>query len=384
MRRASGIHIAAFAAMATFTQIAHADNSVTLYGIIDTGIDFVNNSGGSHLWQMRDGTYAGIYGSRWGLKGNEDLGGGWATLFRIENGFSLENGQLRQGGLGFGRQAYVGLSNDRLGTVTFGRQYDSIVDYIAPTTLPGNLGGMFVHAGDIDNTSNSFRVNNSVKYASPNLGGFSFGGVYAFTNSNTADAATTGMWSAGANYSASGLTLAVGYLFARNPGQLFADGNFVPNTTGAAIGATGPFSYVGQPRNQQVIGAGATYVMGHVTVGADYTNVKFDDANGTTQSVRFDNYEVWGQYAITPAATVGGGYTFTDGKVNYNGATPKYHQIGLLLDYKLSKRTEAYLMGAFQRAAGSAIHAAILDGAIGDASSTNKQLATRIGLVHKF
>ncbi|BEH60664.1 hypothetical protein BpKM390_19090 [Burkholderia pseudomallei] len=48
--------------------IATAQSSVTLYGVIDEGIDYVNNSGGQHLWRMRDGTYDGMYGSRWGLK----------------------------------------------------------------------------------------------------------------------------------------------------------------------------------------------------------------------------------------------------------------------------------------------------------------------------
>nr|WP_278648273.1 porin [Burkholderia lata] len=373
-----------FVAAMAVAHAAHADGSVTLYGVIDTGIDFVSNSGGERLWQMRDGTYAGIYGSRWGLKGTEDIGGGWKTVFRLENGFSVENGQFRQGGREFGRQAYVGLSHDRFGTLTLGRQYDSIVDYVAPTTLPGSLGGLFVHAGDIDNTSNSFRASNAVKYASPNLGGLTFGGVYALTNTNAAGMGATGMWSAGASYNVSGFTVAAGYLFAKHPGALFSDGDFQPNTTGSAIGASGPFSYVGQPKNEQIVGVGATYVVGRATVGVDYTRARFADANGTTGSVRFDNYEIWGQYAITPAVSVGGGYTFTDGKASYNGLKPRYHQIGGLVDYKLSKRTEIYLMGSVQKAAGDARNADILDGAVGDASTSDRQLAVRVGMVHKF
>ncbi len=150
---------------------AHAQSSVTLYGVIDEGIDYVNNSGGHSLWRMRDGTYDGVYGSRWGLKGSEDLGGGLSAIFKLEAGFSTENGQSRQGGRLFGRQAYVGLSDTRFGTVTLGRQYDSVVDYLQPVTAPGQLAGPLVHAGDIDNTDNSFRVDNSVKYASPKKAG---------------------------------------------------------------------------------------------------------------------------------------------------------------------------------------------------------------------
>jgi predicted porin len=151
--------------------VANAQSAVTLYGALDEGIDYVNNSGGKSLVRMRDGTYDGMYGSRWGLKGEEDLGRGLKALFKLESGFSLENGQSRQGGLLFGRQAYVGLSDQKLGTVTLGRQYDSIVDYIQPVTAAGQFGGPFLHAGDIDNTDNSFRVDNAIKYTSPSFAG---------------------------------------------------------------------------------------------------------------------------------------------------------------------------------------------------------------------
>jgi predicted porin len=117
-----------------FATSAFAQNSVTLYGVIDEGIDFTNNVGGSHVYELTSG-YA--QGSRWGLKGSEDLGGGLKTIFQIESGFNVNTGKLAQGGLGFGRQAYVGLESEQYGTVTFGRQYDSVVDYLAQTTANG-------------------------------------------------------------------------------------------------------------------------------------------------------------------------------------------------------------------------------------------------------
>ncbi|WP_414693471.1 porin, partial [Paraburkholderia madseniana] len=84
---------------------AHAQSSsVTLYGVIDVGLDFTNNSGGKQLFKMQDGTYDGMYGSRWGLKGEEDLGGGLKAVFKLENGFNLNNGTLGQGGREFGRE----------------------------------------------------------------------------------------------------------------------------------------------------------------------------------------------------------------------------------------------------------------------------------------
>ena len=69
-----------------------------------------------------------IGGLRLGI-GKEDLGGGLKAIFVLENGFNVFNGTLGQGGDMFGRQAYVGLSTAQYGTVTLGRQYDSVVDF---------------------------------------------------------------------------------------------------------------------------------------------------------------------------------------------------------------------------------------------------------------
>jgi predicted porin len=367
-----------------FAANAHAQSSVTLYGVIDEGIDFNNNSGGHSQWAMRDGTYDGVFGSRWGLRGSEDLGGGLSAIFKLENGFSLENGQLRQGGRLFGRQAYVGLSHNSYGTLTFGRQYDSVVDFVQPVTAPGTFGGPIVHAGDIDNTDNSFRVDNSVKYASPIFRGFQFGGMYSFTNTNAPGRGTTGMWSVGATYSNSGLTVAGAYEYAKNPALLFTDGNFVPNTTAATIGATGPFSYVGNPSNEQIFAFGATYAIGKALIGLDYTNTKFDDANGTTSAVKFQNYEAFGQYNLTSSWSAGVSYTYTHGDVGYSQTVPVYHQLGLTTSYSLTKRTAIYAMGVYQRAAAGAPVADVFDGVTGNASTNNHQVVARIGMYHKF
>ena len=289
---------------AAATQPAHAQSSVTLYGVVDEGIDYVNNSGGHSLVRMRDGTWDGVFGSRFGLKGSEDLGGGLKAVFRLESGFDATNGESLQAGRLFGRSAYVGLSQDAYGTLTFGRQYDLVVDYLQPVTSNGQFTGPFVHAGDIDNTANSYRIDNAVKYASPTIGGFSVSGMYAFSGST--QVSTTAMWSVAASYHQGGLNAAAVYDRVNRPASFINDGNFIGNTTGAAIGASGAFSYVGDPRNQQIVGAGASYAMGKATAGFAFTDTRFDDANGTTASVRFDNYDVWLRYDITPATTVGG------------------------------------------------------------------------------
>ena len=106
-----------------FATAAHAQSSVTLYGLIDAGITYTNNQQGHSNWKATSGS---VNGSRWGLRGSEDLGGGLKAIFTLENGFSIMNGTNGQGGREFGRQAFVGLSSDQFGAVTLGRQYDSV------------------------------------------------------------------------------------------------------------------------------------------------------------------------------------------------------------------------------------------------------------------
>ena len=95
-----------------FAGAAHAQSSVTMYGIVDDGFNWTSNTGGHNLYNVSSGV---MQASRWGLRGKEDLGGGLAALFVLENGFDLNSGSLGQKnrgstqGLMFGRQAYVGL-----------------------------------------------------------------------------------------------------------------------------------------------------------------------------------------------------------------------------------------------------------------------------------
>ncbi|HDR9045307.1 TPA: porin [Burkholderia vietnamiensis] len=359
---------------------AFAQSSGTLYGIIDAGLTYVNNTGGHSVFETQSGV---AQGSRWGLRGAEDLGGGLKAIFTLENGFNTFNGGLGQGKRLFGRQAYVGLSSDQWGALTLGRQYDPVVDFVQPTTMNGSWGAYFSHAGDIDNTDNGFRVNNSVKYVSPSMAGLKFGALYAFGGA-AGNFRQNSTISAGASYSNGNLYLGAAYFYARNPATQFDDGNFVanPTTPGVPVNA-GAYGYVGNPYNMQVIGAGATYKIGAALLGVNYTNVKFDKALGTSQSAKFNNYELWGSYSLTPMLTVAIGDTYTRGNLGYSSDVPAYNQVNGVVDYALSKRTDVYLMAIYEKAFGGA-NAAIYNGFIGAPSSTPTQIATRIGIRHKF
>lgn len=99
----------------------HAQNNVSLYGILDTGIEYLNRVDGSGSMTRMPITTGGQTASRLGFRGSEDLGGGLKAIFVLESGLSVSNGGYMQSGRAFGRQAYVGLSGG-WGSLTFGRQ----------------------------------------------------------------------------------------------------------------------------------------------------------------------------------------------------------------------------------------------------------------------
>jgi predicted porin len=364
---------------------AYAQSSVTLYGVIDEGFDYTNNVGGNAAYQLESG-YA--QGTRFGFKGSEDLGGGLKAIFQLENGFNVNSGKLGQGGLLFGRQAFVGLSSDKAGSVTFGRQYDSIVDYLAPLTANGNWAGFaFSHPYDNDNTDNSFRINNSVKYTNATIGGLRFGGLYGF--SNTAGGfANDRTYSFGAQYSNGPITVAAAYMLIDNPGA----------TSGGSLTST-DVNFIAS--RQQVYGAGVNYSIGPATLGFVYTNTdltnpssteylgSIEPAAGSLSSLKFNNFEVNAKYQVTPAFFVGGEYVYTTAKFDATSGnlSPKYQTIGLMTDYFLSKRTDIYLQGVYEKAGGDKTGTALdLGSATGSTgpSSTNNQLLVRVALRHKF
>ena len=139
---------------------AHAQSSVTLYGTLDAGLVYSNNQGGHSNWQQGSGSVSNTY---FGLRGSEDLGGGLHAIFTLENGFNLNNGQDSENGTMFNRQAFVGLQSDQYGALTLGRQYDSVVDYLAPLSEAGAGFGnnLAAHPFDNDNLDNSFSIKNA-------------------------------------------------------------------------------------------------------------------------------------------------------------------------------------------------------------------------------
>ena len=386
----------ALVALSAFAGAAHAQSSVTLYGIIDAGILFNNNANGARQWQQSSGV---LQGSRWGLKGAEDLGGGLKAIFVLENGFSISNGSLGQGGAMFGRQAYVGLSSDSLGKVTLDRQYDSVVDYTGALATGSQWAGYIgAHPGDLDNMNNANRVNNAVKYTSPVYGGFQFGGLYSL-GGVAGQPGRNQIFSVGAGYNNGPLALGVGYVNARNPNYSFFGNNPNANTATSTSGLnmTSPvYRGYASANTLEIVAAAGAYSIGAATLGVTYSYTRFDAVGSTGGTglnplnlrgdAVFNNVEANFKYQLTPALLAGIAYDYTRGsKVNGQSAA-QYHQVNLGVDYFLSKRTDLYAIGVYQHALGydSTGNRAVASINNITASATPNQVAAQVGIRHKF
>ncbi|HZZ09626.1 MAG TPA: porin [Paraburkholderia sp.] len=372
------------AVAASFASVAHAQSSVTLYGLLDAGLTYTSNVNHGSQWSAGNG---GINQSMFGLRGSEDLGGGLKAIFTLESGFDLGNGKFANNGGMFNRQSFVGLSSAQFGTVTLGRQYDAAQDYLAPLTATGSWGGTyFAHPFNNDNlnTNGGLSVNNSIKYSSANYAGFTFGGTYGFSNQAGAFA-NNRQYSVGAAYQWQGLHLGAAYAQQNNPAA---------NTGGASDGvlANTAGTMSGNFR-QREFGAAASYAFGPATVGAAFTQSRVDNLVGAEAGQRpgrSNNYEVNGKYNLTPAMALGIAYTFTDARgyaTNGDGNDQKtrYHQIGLQADYSLSRRTDVYAQAVYQHAMGDGGVASIYNGDNSQPTSSSKnQTAATVGLRHRF
>ncbi|QCP54829.1 porin [Trinickia violacea] len=378
----------AAAVVASFTCTARAQNSVTLYGLIDVGMAYANNIGGHKQYSM---TVGNLSGDRWGLRGAEDLGGGLKTLFVIENGFSVANGKLAQGGDEFGRQSYLGISSSNIGTFTFGRQYDSLTDFTYMFVAAQMWGGYAsAHPGDVDNQDGSNHVNNAIKFSSLSYGGFKFGGLYSFGgvagkfNQNQ-------IWSVGANYNWGPLTLGAGFVNAQDPNFSYFGNTAASSTTGSNMTASPVYSGYASAKTQQIFAAGASYVVGSATFAVDYSNTQFKGigtlpglpATGAGGDAKFHDIEVNVGYQLTPTLHLGVAYNYLKG-YGVNGAT--YNQGTIGADYFLSKRTDLYAVTAYQHASGTdstgGKAVASLTGLT--ASKTQSQVQVVIGIRHRF
>ncbi|CAM2156750.1 general bacterial porin, GBP family [Pararobbsia alpina] len=381
------IRLAAAGSAALVASVAQAQSSVTLYGILDAGIMYTNNvskNGSSgHLWQATSGN---INGTRFGLRGTEDLGGGLSAIFVLENGFNIQNGKQAQDGRLFGRQSWVGISSTEFGAITLGRQYDFLTDFIEPlTSIAGTFGDTgFIHPFDNDNLDHSVRMNNAVKYTSVAYSGFKFGASYGFSNST--DFAINRAYSAGVSYHQGPLGAGLAYLQINGSAGTSSSSAGAIDINESSSNGTGGFQLGADV--ERIIGAAVNYALGPALLGFAYTHSQYEGTNSfgmSNGSMHFDNYELSAKYEVTPAVTVGAADTFTDGHLDgatVYGSDPKWNQINLQTVYHFSKRTDVYAEAMYQHVSGN--HFVAFVNTAGGASSTGNQVVGTVGLRTRF
>lgn len=361
-----------------YTQVAFAQSSVTLYGLLSEGIGWVNNEGGAHNFKMESGSNQN---TRFGLKVTEDLGAGTRAIAQLENGFDITSGKFQQGGRMFGRLAYVGLANDSLGSVTLGRQYDMFWDYLTPLVPAAAANGLAANPGDADNLMGSWRYSNSVKYVSPSIRGITAEGLYAFSNS--ADSFSMNRaFSAGIGYENSRFKIAAAFVELDRPGTANASGAVSDDYASAPffLFRTSPLNRnIGVDR-QRNFAVGGRYDFGPLRWNVIVDRVQFRYLDGT--SLDLTNYDTSFSYYVTPALVLGVAYIYSQGK--YGGgvnARPHWNTGQASIDYLLSKRTDVYLYDTFQQVSGSYAVADIY----GNAPSTSRnQNMLMAGIRHRF
>jgi predicted porin len=352
---------------ALVTGNAMADDSVTIYGIIDTGVVYTTNANaaGNSVFKMPGLT--GSFPSRLGFKGSEDLGSGTSALFVLEAGFAPTTGTLGQGGRLFGRQSYVGLKNDAWGQVMLGRQVN--MTYIA-TLKTDVLGPNIFSIGNIDTYLPNARSDNAIGY----LGTFSnltIGATYSF----------------GRDASASG-----------GPGATNCAGQVAGNAQ-ACRQVTGLLGY-----DAQSWGMTSSYDILYGNTGA---------ANGLTSSDDSDRRITLNGYAMLGITKIGGGVidrktraannVNTDSDLYYLGATYPF-TTALVMDaqvshlnvkdssnnvtmsvarmtYYLSKRTALYTSVGYIKNGGAS---AIALDAGGSVETGGNQFGVMTGIRHTF
>lgn len=344
---------------------ANAQSSVTLFGAIDAGVTYVSNSKGHSLVGASDG----INGPNlWGLIGSEDLGGGTKAIFNLINQFLLNSGALLNHQSLFTRTAFVGLTNDRWGSLTFGNQYDFVNDYLYavgndPALYSGHLYGQYSGPfqnltlplssnGDSDWFRASGRFANSVKYVSPIYAGFSGAAMYAFGNA-AGSMGTGNAQSFALNYANGPLGANVVYTFGKYP---------------ETVGSIGPQT------NIQKIGAGARYKIGSVSVSGMYLGIR----NTTTGQMIYEGTSGV-NWLVRPDISLSASYAYTKGNEGLDNAHG--HQINAIAEYLLSKRTSVYVMSVYQRASSGAFASITGTGAV---STSQNQLLARIGMKTRF
>ena len=351
------------------TTAAQAQGTVTLYGLVDTGVEYVTNVGPAGDSLTRVPTLTATLPSRWGLRGNEDLGGGLRAVFTLESGLAMDTGSSMQGGRLFGRQAFVGLSGD-WGTVSLGRQYTMLFWSLLEADI---LGPNVYGTGSLDSYIPNARADNALAYRGT-FKGFTVGATYSLGR----DAVNAGPSPGGTNC----------------PGENAADRSacrewsamlkYDAASWGAALSIDeirgGPGAFAGLTSSGQKdtrVSANGYVKLSNLKLSAGLLR---RDNEGNPVTPRSDLWYLGAAYNVTPAFVLDGQLHQLRFKDSDNKAT----LLGLRGTYSFSKRTAVYAtVGHIRNDGGLAL--SVSGGAPGsNPLAGQSQTGVMVGMRHAF
>ncbi|GAB3630516.1 porin [Pandoraea terrae] len=327
-------------AMVAMGSAAYAQSSVTLYGNVDAGVLYQSTAAATFspvatnqgkLYRFKDG---GIYASNWGIKGTEDIGGGYHVNFKLQGSFDTGTGKFgladTTGGTAiFNQVATIGVSGP-FGSVNAGRQIVPMAWAMAETDVRsaqyfGSILtawlGMNQAAGWAGTNTNApigaLYDSNAIVYESPKFGGVSAvveyapGGSPGHFQGGTRESAIL-------KYSNYGLAVSAVYYNAHDTN---------PATGSPLIGVA----------NNRFVYLGAKYTMQNgLSASASYSNGK-NPSNAN--AVNIDMYSAGLGYQITPVLQVTSGLYYLKDK---NNSANRSTEVAAGAEYRFSKTTMIY------------------------------------------
>jgi len=353
-----GVLLITTTAGAVLSSHACAQSSVTLYGIVDQSIRYTTNANAANdgSVQMANGA---ITNSRWGLRGTEDLGGGLKAIFRLENGFEPQTGQMDSGRL-FGRYAYVGLSGG-FGTLDLGRQTTegfNLFGDLDPLTVGNYTANMWPYFLTQGYASNVVSYSNQV-------GGLTVGASYGF-GGVPGSLGENSYWGVRSEYSNGSVTLGAVYQQTRdthnNSQQMWgAAGRYAIGSASLFLGYLGGHDATGQIDQDYLNAPSRT-----VTYGSFVDNPRKDTIGYTGLAYQFGT-----------AVTVTGAFYYDSIRdVNgISGNSGKRYTGVVEAEYALSKATQIY---------GTVDYNHVSGGADTELPGSGNQTGVAVGLRHIF
>ncbi|MFY7941747.1 MAG: porin, partial [Burkholderiaceae bacterium] len=282
-----------------------------------------------------------LNGSRWGLRGSEDLGGGLKANFTLESGINLDTGAAAQNGVTFSRQAFAGLSG-AFGEVRLGRQYSAYDEVRGAfnntsdsgtfaATGGGTSGGVFGAGGDYTN-----RIDNQVYYATPNFAGFTASVGYGLGENKTATLSAGKILSAKLQFAAGPFAVAYAHQTedAQGPTPVSSKYNLLAGSFDLkVVKVVGYYNKASGPDKENEYQVGVQAPLGAVTVFAGYANSKAKtNAGATTDKGRA--YSLLATYDLSKRSAVYAGLIDLERKNPAGVKTVDHQTIGLGLRHR--------------------------------------------------